>query len=295
MSSASSDGKALARITDAGLAALRAVPEDQIWLANQRSWATRRAYRDDVAEFLAFFGITESAQLPRVDSRAVIAWRLHLEGKGHKAATIRRKLAALSSLFAHLVERHIVGVNPVRDIARPRLSRRTGTTPAFSPAQARQLLDAPPLDSLQGLRDRAILAVGLQVGARRSEIAHLRVRDFHQTGGFHSLRLLMKGGTDNTVTVHEAVAQRISDYLAAAGHGDDLDGPLFRPVRSGREVDDPRRHLLPQMIDIIMKKYVRQLGMGRGFSAHSMLYDRRGDNPERSPSFFANYSHVDLR
>lgn len=316
-----SENKALQATPSAGaLAALAVVPEPDIWLAGLRSLATRRAYRDDVAEFLAFYAIKSMAELPTVTPMAVIAWRLHLEERKHKAATIRRKLAALSSLFAHLVERHIVGVNPVRDIARPRLNRTTGTTPAFSKAHARKLLAAPPRDTLLGLRDRAILAVGLQVGARRSEIVHLRVRDLHQSDGYDCLRLLMKGGTDNVVPIHKAAAQRLHEYLAAAGHAEDLDGPLFRPVRSGPQAHDPRRHLEPQMVDIIVKKYARQLGLPRGYSAHSMratfitttlangasleevqrhvghaqpsttkLYDRRGANPERSPSFFANY------
>ena len=51
-------------------------------------------------------------------------------------------------------------------------------TPAFSQKQARAILDAPNPEKLVGLRDRAILSVGLQVGFRRAEIAALKVADF---------------------------------------------------------------------------------------------------------------------
>jgi site-specific recombinase XerD len=82
----------------------------------------------------------------------------------------------------------------------------------------------------------------------------------------------------------------------------------------------PRRHLAPDAIDRILRKYSAAIGLVRGFSAHSMratfitttldngasledvqraaghadpsttkLYDRRGYNPEKSASFFANY------
>ena len=54
--------------------------------------------------------------------------------------------------------------NPVVDVERPAINRDEGSTAAFSKAQARKLLDAPPTDTLAGLRDRAILSVGLQVG-----------------------------------------------------------------------------------------------------------------------------------
>lgn len=63
--------------------------------------------------------------------------------------------------------------NPVVDVARPSINREEGSTAAFSKAQARKLLDAPSPDTLAGMRGRAILSVGLQVGLRRAEIAGL--------------------------------------------------------------------------------------------------------------------------
>ena len=44
--------------------------------------------------------------------------------------------------------------------------------PPFSQVDARKLLDKPDEKTLEGLRDRAILAVGLQVGLRRAEIVN---------------------------------------------------------------------------------------------------------------------------
>jgi integrase/recombinase XerD len=56
-------------------------------------------------------------------------------------------------------------------VERPAINREEGSTLAFSKADARRLLDNPDEATLEGLRDRAILAVGLQVGLRRAEIA----------------------------------------------------------------------------------------------------------------------------
>jgi hypothetical protein len=60
-----------------------------------------------------------------------------------------------------------------------------GATLAFSNAQARKVFDAPRQDTIAGLRDSAILSVGLQVGLRRAEIATFKVGALHQTRGFH--------------------------------------------------------------------------------------------------------------
>jgi site-specific recombinase XerD len=100
------------------------------------------------------------------------------------ASTIRRRLAALSSLYKHLVRHGYAAKNPVTEVERPAINRDEGSTLAFAKAQARKLLDLPLEDTIAGLRDRAILSVGLQVGLRRAEIAALTVGDLHQHRGY---------------------------------------------------------------------------------------------------------------
>jgi integrase/recombinase XerD len=173
---------------------------------------------------------------------------------------------------------------------------------------------------VQGLRDRAILSVGLQVGLRRAEIASLKVADFHMNRGYDSLKVVRKGGKKGSLAIHPQTAERIRRYIEEAEHGEDLEGPLFRPVRGNQRATETRRHLHPDEIDRILRKYAKRIGLERGYSAHSMratfittaldngasledvqraaghadpsttkLYDRRGYNPEKSASFFANY------
>ena len=300
---------------------LKTIPEEEVWLASRESARTRRAYRTDVAHFMRTFGIHTPEELRKVDHRAVMAWeRLMREEEGKEATTVRRRLAALSSLFAHLVKFGVVEINPVRDVERPAVNRREGMTLAFSQKQARRILDTPKEDTVLGLRDRAILSVGLQVGFRRAEIAGLKVGDLHENRGFDSLRVVRKGGKKGSLAINPQTAHRIKDYLEKAGHQDDREGPLFRPVRDNREGQDGRRHLHPDVIDRTLRKYAKRIGLDRGYSAHSMratfittaldngasledvqsaaghadpsttkLYDRRGYNPEKSASFFANY------
>ncbi len=305
----------------ASLDALAAIPEEEVWLASQKSARTRRAYKLDVAHFMKTLGITTPDQLRQVDHRAVIAWEdIMREEQGAAASTVRRRLSALSSLFKHLVRHGAATRNPVVDIARPNINREEGSTLAFSKAQARKLLDAPSPDTLAGARDRAILSVGLQVGLRRAEIAALTVGDLHQNRGFDALRLTRKGGRRDALAINPQAAQRIRVYLDIAGHGADHQGPLFRPLRGNAKPHNPAGRLDPDAIDRMVRKYTAAIGLPRGYSAHSMratfittalengaqledvqkaaghrdpsttkLYDRRGYNPEKAASFFATY------
>lgn len=300
---------------------LEQIPEEDIWLAKQKSPCTRRAYKNDVSHFMRNLNIQSVDELRGIDHKAVIAWeRFMRETEQAQHSTIRRRLSALSSLFKHLVLHGLAEKNPVTAITRPSINRDEGSTPAFSKAQARKLLELPPEDTLCGIRDRAILSVGLQVGLRRAEIASLKVGDLHTNRGFDALRIKRKGGRRESLAINPQTAGRIKDYLVIAGHEEDMEGPLFRPLKNNGKRSNPNRSMTPGAIDLVLRKYAKQLGLGAGYSAHSMratfittalengasledvqkaaghrdpsttkLYDRRGYNPEKSATFFAVY------
>ena len=76
-------------------------PEAQ-WFANLDSAQTRRAYKNDLAGFMRFTGIVQPQEFRAVIRSHVLAWRADLEKQMLAGATIRRKLAALASLFDYL-------------------------------------------------------------------------------------------------------------------------------------------------------------------------------------------------
>lgn len=131
------------------------------------------------------------------------------ETEGAQASTIRRRLAALSSLFKHLVAHNHAARNPVANVERPTINRDEGSTLAISKNQARKMLDAPAANTIEGLRDRALLSVGLQVGLRRAEIAALKVSDLHQNRGFDSLRVIRKGGRKEALAINPQLSQSV--------------------------------------------------------------------------------------
>jgi hypothetical protein len=77
-----------------------------------------------------------------------------------------------------------------------------------SKADAAKLLNTPAEDTIEGLRDRAVLSVGLQVGLRRAEIAALG-RGPASEPGFDSLRIVRKGCRRDALAILPNVAQHI--------------------------------------------------------------------------------------
>lgn len=200
-------------LTPAQFASLADVPPEIEWLANITNEKTKRAYKADVAEFVAFAGLNSPAELCTVARAHVIAWRRVLEARALADATIRRKLSAVSSLFEYLCERNAIAGNPVDGVKRPLSNGNEGNTPALGDEQAKRLLEAPPPDTLKGLRDRAILAVLLYHGVRREELCKLRVGDVHSRQGVVHFRVEGKRDKIRFVPVHPTAQRLIAEYL----------------------------------------------------------------------------------
>jgi integrase len=103
----------------------------------------------------------------------------------------------------------------------------------LTPRQTQQLLDAPPADTLRGLRDRAALGLLVGCGLRRAEAAALTFEHMQQRDGRWVIADLRgKGGRIRTVPVPAGVKVRIDAWGAAAGL---TTGRILRSVdRHGR-------------------------------------------------------------
>lgn len=249
-------------LTNAQFQGLAAMPPELEWFANIASEQTRRNYKQDISEFSAFIGLQHPEEMRQITRAHVIAWRETLEKeRGLADSTIRRKLSALSSLFDYLCECNAVPDNPVDGVKRPKANLHEGKTPALSRAQARMLLDAPAPDTLKGLRDRALLAVLLFHGLRRDEVARLQVRDRASRQGVPHFRVQGKGKKERFVAINPEAARCIAAYLDMAGHGEDLPGPLFRPIKNNATPAGTNKALSGRAICDVVKCYAKQTGL----------------------------------
>ncbi|SEA65906.1 tyrosine-type recombinase/integrase [Nitrosospira multiformis] len=309
-------------LTFAQFRKLAEVPPEIEWFANIDSRQTRRAYQNDLRGFMAFAGIVDPEDFRVVTRSHVLAWRKSLEEEQLGGATIRRKLAALSSLFEYLCESNAVTHNPVKGVKRPPVESWQGKTPALGDVQARALLEAPDAKTLKGKRDRAILSALLYHGIRREELAKLKVKDYNQSRrGVPHLRIQGKGGKMRFIPTHPGTLTLIEEYLEGAGHGSNPDAPLFRPVKNNVH-GHTLTALTPDSIYFeVVLKYLRKLGIfGENMGPHVMrataatnaldngadiakvqewlghanisttrIYDHRKTRPEDSPTFKVSY------
>jgi len=233
---------------------------ENLWLANFSSVNTRDAYQRAVGSFIATLGLTSPDDMYSVKQAHVLAWRSALEKAGHSQATIASRLAALSSLYKHLTDAQLTASNPVTGVRRPKTGNAgigAGKSPTLSKRQVRAMLDAPDTTTLQGLRDRALLHVYFYVGARCSEPALLRVKDFTYDNEFPVLHLTIKGNKSNSVAINLECAAAIRAYLDRSGHGIDPEAWMFQPVKNGV----PGTPLSRRQFHKLFARYARKAGI----------------------------------
>lgn len=301
---------------------LAVVPAESQWFANIDNPQTRRAYENDLASFMRFTGILTPTEFRQITRSHVLAWRTELEKQSLSGATIRRKLAALASLFEYLCNQNAVTHNPVKGVKRPNIESQTGKTPALSNHQAAQLLEAPPNDTLKGKRDRAILSLLLHHGLRRAELCQMKVKDFAQSDrdGVR-MRVWGKGGKVRYLPIHPHTLKSVGVYLDAAGHKAQSCYWLFQAL-SHHQHRNPNGGMTPGGVySEVVKKYMLPLGLsGDNMGPHALrataatcalenqadigkvqewlghanitttrVYDRRITRSPDSPTFKINY------
>jgi site-specific recombinase XerD len=138
---------------------------------------TRRVYNLGLDEFLEWYG---HEPRPGFTKATVAAWRVALEARGLGAVSVNVRLTAVEAADNGLLAPEPAsGITRVKGVASKGI--RLGNW--LSVKQAQTLLNTPDVTTVKGLRDRAILALLLGCGLRRSEVAALTIGHIQQRDG----------------------------------------------------------------------------------------------------------------
>src|ERR1700691_6191815 len=132
---------------------------------------TRRVYNLGLDEFIAWFML--EVRPAGFTKATVTAWRVALEARGLGPISINVRVTAVRKLAVEAADNGLLAPELASGIARIKGVRSHGVRVGnwLSLRQAQSLLNAPDISTKKGLRDRAILAILLGCGLRRSEAA----------------------------------------------------------------------------------------------------------------------------
>src|SRR5882724_3225190 len=188
---------------------------------------TRRVYNMALNEFMNWYA---QAPRPGFSKATVSAWRASLEARGLGSSSIIIRMSAIRKLAGEAVDNGLLSPDLAAGIARVKSVKSVGirTGNWLTLRQAQTLLTALDATTLKGIRDRAIIAVLLGCGLRRSEVAALNFIHIQQRDGrWCIVDLKGKYGRFRTMPTPTWVKVAIDAWTSAAGIAD---GCVFRAV-----------------------------------------------------------------
>src|SRR5437764_15101193 len=233
-----------------------------------------KAYGRDLMDFLRQMQAQGVGPLEVTADHVKFYKRALLEA-GRTSATVARRLSVLRGTYHQLAAKGLISWETAQDIAAVKAPGvQKNATPSLTQRQAIQLLEAIPSDTLQGIRDLALMSVFFLTGCRVSAVVGACVGHLETDRVEHYLHVTEKRNKKRRKILLDA-ARPVLAYVARAGIGEDKEGPLFRPMTpdATRLI---RRHLDRKTPWRLVKKYCQAAGIdpdrlgSRGIGIHSL-------------------------
>jgi site-specific recombinase XerD len=225
---------------------------------------TKRVYNLGLDEFFEWFG-RESR--PGFTKATVSAWRVALEARGLGSISINVRITAVRKLAVEAADNGLLAPELAAGITRIKGVRSKGVRVGnwLSLRQAQTLLNTPDVSTKKGLRDRAMLAILLGCGLRRSEVASLTFKHVQQRDSrWCIVDLVGKHGRVRTIPMPNWVKVAIDSWTVAAGV---VEGHVLRPVNRADQAQGER--MSEKVVWQLLRPYATAAGLP-GIAPHDL-------------------------
>ena len=272
---------------EAGASAARAIEDFLAYIDRERRLSphTVDAYRRDLASFSEFMDAHKGSgwrptDVERLDIRA---WLRSLKDAGRAGSTIRRRLAAVRSLYRFLYRTERAPANPARAVSTPRSDQRlpawltqAQTSRLFAGIEA-EAEGGSSADRERTARNRAIIELLYSSGLRLGELHALNRADVDLAAGL--VRVTGKGSKQRIVPIGSEAARAVGEYLALVDQGPDRTAGTDRTAdEPARRTVDPvfrttaGRRLSRRQIQRVVGRVLESVGGTGGLSTHALRH-----------------------
>ncbi len=184
---------------------------DVLWAEKGLSKNTLAAYERDLRTFGNWLYSKQSTLLTatQADIQNYLAWRMK---QNAKASSTARLISTLRRFYRYLIRHGQIDASPVELIEPPKQGRPLPET--LTEDEVIALLNAPDLQSPEGLRDRAMLELLYATGLRVSELISLELSRCSLQNGV--IRVFGKGSKERLVPMGDEAVEWIHRYLEDA-------------------------------------------------------------------------------
>lgn len=236
---------------------------DHISLERGLSINTRKAYADDLFQFLCWLEKKGVTSLSQVSRKQILDHLMEMKNRGMSTNSISRHLVSIKVFFRFLQQEGLLDRNVTDTMDSPRLWKILPNT--LSEKEVELLLEAPDLHKSLGIRDRAILEIFYASGLRVSELAHLKLNNLHIDDGY--IRVVGKGRKERVIPIARHSADMLIRYLEEVR-------PLLCENPNEQHVFVSRNEtpLCRQRLWQLIKKYTKEAGIMKNVTPHTLRH-----------------------
>lgn len=225
---------------------------------------SKTAYAHAIEDFIAWYQASGYNELTKA---AVNAYKAHLlKNTRYSPSTINLRLSAIRRLAKEAGDNEVITETRANGIKAVEGVKSSGVRSGnwLTLEQAERLINAPDLTRLKGLRDRAILALMIGGGLRRSEVANLKIENIQQRESrWAIIDMIGKGNRVRTIPLPNWAKRAIDEWIETANISS---GYVFRPINKGDTITGEK--LTSQAIQNIVKEYATACGFN--LAAHDL-------------------------
>jgi integrase/recombinase XerD len=184
---------------------------DALWLEDGLAKATLDSYRSDLGRLALWLANNAGEPLLDIRTTTLTAFIAHLSQQT-RASSQSRYLSTLRRFYRWQIGRGRIFIDPTLKLVNP--ARPSRLPKVMSEKQVDALLNAPDLDTLLGLRDRAMLETLYASGLRVSELVNLKIHEIGFNEGV--VRVIGKGSKERLVPLGEQAIDWLTRFLNEA-------------------------------------------------------------------------------
>ena len=223
---------------------------------------TIKAYQYDIQKFIEF--LTEKSvrvqQATKSDIRDFLSNQYDL---GLTKKTVARRLASIKSFYKYLINIEFIDKNPSLFLQSPKLSKEL---PNFIDEKIiDDLMNQPDIDTVKGLRDKAIMELFYSTGMRLSELINLDIGSINTKD--HLIKVVGKGNKDRLIPFGKRAKFCIENYLKkrALALKSSFEGtPLF--------VNSKNQRVPKRTIQRRVSNYIKLVAEGKRLGPHILRH-----------------------
>lgn len=237
----------------------------ELYLRLERSASphTLSAYLHDVG-LLAQYAETQESSWEQVDTNLLSSFVQQLSEIGMASTSQARIVSGIRAFFQYLHMEQLVTTNPAALLEVPQLAKKLPSVLSISEVQS--LMEAIPMGSPDGQRNRAMIEALYSSGLRVSELVGLRISQLYLDVGY--IRVIGKGNKERLVPIGDEATKYINLYRE---HVRSLTTPKL-----GEEdilfLSRNRAQLSRVMVFNIIKDAAAKAGITKNVSPHTMRH-----------------------